>query len=174
MIADAVKSRGRSRHGHLTGAAMTAAVASGRQQTPTACSGREVTIAHLLAAADREAESAWLEIRSAPDISGEGEHPALGPVPLPVPPGEVSRLPFREPQNRVCRSSEPSAGDLVSGDDAFLFQFANQLVNLLGQPPFGPDGGVQILPSFRTTREPIQYPVAQRTKIRLRLDQELL
>ena len=30
------------------------------------------------------------------------------------------------------------------------------------------------MPSFRTTREPIQYPVAQRTKIRLRLDQELL
>jgi hypothetical protein len=27
------------------------------------------------------------------------------------------------------------------------FQFANQLVNLLGQPPLGPDGGVQILPS---------------------------
>src|SRR4030095_3697773 len=79
------------------------------------------------------------------------------------------------------RASEPGLPPLrvygqgpCRGDGAFLFQFANQLVNLLGQQPFGPDGGVQILPSFRTTREPIQYPVAQRTKIRLRLEQELL
>src|ERR1700730_13709669 len=116
----------------------------------------------------------WSTNLSVRDVSREREHLALGPVPLPVPADEVSCLRFREPQNRVCRRSEPSAGDLVGGDDAFLFQFANKLVNLLGQPPLWPDGGMQILPSFRTTREPIQYPVAQRTKIRLRLDQELL
>ena len=39
----------------LTGAVMTVAKASGRQHTPTACSGREAAIAHLLAAADRKA-----------------------------------------------------------------------------------------------------------------------
>src|SRR6185312_10396681 len=38
---------------------------------------------------------------------------------------EVSRLWFREPQNRVRRGSEPAAGDLVGGDDAIFFQFAN-------------------------------------------------
>ena len=41
------------------------------------------------------------------------------------PPSEVSRLWFREPQNRVRRGSEPAAGDLVGGDDAIFFQFAN-------------------------------------------------
>jgi hypothetical protein len=35
MIADAVKSRGRSRHGHFTGAAMTVAMLKGRQRAPT-------------------------------------------------------------------------------------------------------------------------------------------
>jgi hypothetical protein len=54
MIAGAAKSRGRSRHGHLAGAAMMVAMASGRQHTPTACSGRESSIAHLLATADRK------------------------------------------------------------------------------------------------------------------------
>jgi hypothetical protein len=32
-----------------------------------------------------------------------------------------SSLRFREPQNRVCRRPEPSAGDLVGGNGAFLF-----------------------------------------------------
>jgi hypothetical protein len=35
MIADAVKSRGRSRHGHLAGAAMTVVMLKGRQRAPT-------------------------------------------------------------------------------------------------------------------------------------------
>jgi hypothetical protein len=53
-------------------------------------------------------------------------------------------------------------------DGAFLFLFANQLVDLLRQPPLRPDGGVQILPSLRMMREPTEYPIAQRTEIRSR------
>jgi len=82
MIADPVKCRGRSRHGYLAAAAMTVARASGRQHTPTACSGRELCIAHLLAPADRKREGRLARIRSPRNISREGEHPALGPVPL--------------------------------------------------------------------------------------------
>jgi hypothetical protein len=55
MIADAVKSRGRSRHGHLAAGAMTVAKSSGRRHTPTACSGREAFSGHPLAAADGNA-----------------------------------------------------------------------------------------------------------------------
>src|SRR6476619_4526699 len=86
MIADAVKSRGRSRHGHLAGAAMTVAVASGRQHTPTACSGREVAIAHLLAAADREAESRLARNQIGAGHLGGGGTPRVGPCSPPCSP----------------------------------------------------------------------------------------
>src|SRR5262249_34226747 len=50
MIADAVKSRGRSRHGQLAAAAMTVDRVVGARAPPT-CSGRQTAIAHLLPAA---------------------------------------------------------------------------------------------------------------------------
>jgi hypothetical protein len=117
---------------------------------------REAAVAHLLAVGPERYEARLARISSARVDSRKGEHPAL----CPVPPGVVSGLRFREPQNRVCRRCESSAGDLIRCDGALVFQFANQFVDVLRQPLLGPNGGVQLLPSFRTTLEPIQYPVS--------------
>ena len=43
-------------------------------------------------------------------LESEGNTSRWARSPLSVPPCEVSRLRFREPQNRVCRRAEPSAG----------------------------------------------------------------
>ena len=61
MIADAVKSRGRSRPGHLAGAAMTVATASGRQHTPTACSRRKAPSHIYLQQPTKNLKAGWLE-----------------------------------------------------------------------------------------------------------------
>src|SRR3954463_4500605 len=101
MIADAVKSRGRSRHGPLADAAMTVAKSRGWQHTPPACSGREPAIAHLLATDDGRCEGRLARIGSARGVSLEGEHPALGPVPPRVPPPVANR--------RCCESEDDGA-----------------------------------------------------------------
>jgi len=81
MIADAVRSHGRSRHGHLTGAAMTVAVrAVGNTRRPRAPDEKWSSHIYLQRPTEK-LKAGWLEIRSAPDISGEGEHPALGLFP---------------------------------------------------------------------------------------------
>jgi hypothetical protein len=88
--------------------------ASGQQHTPTECSGRVASIAHLLAATDRKREGRL----------------ARRPCSPPCSPGDVTSS-VREPQNRVRRRSELSALDLVRSDGAFL-QFAHQFVGHCG------------------------------------------
>jgi hypothetical protein len=55
-----------------------------------------------------------------------------------------------------------------------FFGFANQFVYVLRQPPLRSGRVVQVLPSLRTPRQPTEYPIAQRTEIRLGPEQELL
>src|SRR5678815_4704532 len=106
MIADAVKSRGRSRHGHLAGAAMTMA----RDEKP---------LSHIyLQWPTEKREGRLARIRSARDVSRRENTSRWALFPSLFPPSEVSRLWFREPQKRVRRGSEPAAGDLIGGDDA--------------------------------------------------------
>jgi len=102
MIAEAVKSGGRSRHGHLAArrwpwdgerSATHADRVFGTRSlrhTPT-CSGRQKSV-----------KTGWLESDGAEHL-GTGEHPALGPVPLPVPPGEG-------PSSGLCPRRAPAAG----------------------------------------------------------------
>jgi hypothetical protein len=89
-IAETVRSRGRSRHGQLVGTAMTVAKSSGRQtdadrmvgarkrNRTSSCSGRP----------SRE-NTRCLESEWQPPFAERGEHPASGPVPLRIPPGQT-------------------------------------------------------------------------------------
>ena len=115
MIAEAVKSR-----------------AIGKTRRP--CARDEKPPSHIyLQRPTEKREGRLARTRSAWDVSGEGEHPALGPVPFPVPPGEVSRLRFAS--LRTGFAAAPNLRDLVCDDYAFLFRLANQFVDILRQPP---------------------------------------
>jgi hypothetical protein len=133
MIADAVKSRGRSRHGHLAGAAMTVATASGSATHADRVLETKSSITRLLAASDRKREGRLARVKIGRGHLGRGGNtPRWALFPSLFPLGEVSGP-------SVSRASEPGLPPLrtfdrrpVDGDGALFSQLGNQLANLLG------------------------------------------
>src|SRR6266849_1607722 len=89
MIADAVKSRGRSRHGQLAGAAMTVTKSSGREQTRTHSPGEKAQ-SHLHL--QRPGRLARTTVASNPIgrvLRRRGGTPRVGPCSPPCSPGQT-------------------------------------------------------------------------------------
>ncbi len=178
MIADAVKSRGRSRHGQLAGAVMTVARrAVGNTRRPR--TRDEKPPSHIYLQRPTEGcEGRLARIRSARVVWREGEHPALGPVPLPVPPARclISSSSSKTSRERVAaeiaartsvkRDDEPCSMSLVVARDsasgprtwrrANAASFLCRAVSphLFSRSPRGPrDGDVQLSPQWHRSRD---------------------
>ena len=107
-------------HGHLAGAAMTGATASGRQHTPTSCSGQEASIPHPRAATGRVAKTTVASnpiggvlldrpVISSRPIGYVGEHMQFETISSPL--GElVYQLKYRNgPVNTLSKQPLPSS-----------------------------------------------------------------
>ena len=91
VIADAAKTRGRSRHGCPLSCGCVPVSDSGRHRPPPERSRRNPAASNDLTPAlnvDRSSQGA--SPRNG-NRAGRGEHPAQGPVPPPVPPAEMVR-----------------------------------------------------------------------------------
>ena len=114
MIADAVKSCGRSRHGQLAGAVMTVAKASGRQHTSTrsrhrtsTCSGRR-----------KRVKAGWLESDRRGSSHERGNTPRWALFPFLFPPrGASSQVALAKQVVRTWPCTRRSPSDMSKPDD---------------------------------------------------------
>jgi len=114
MIADAVKSRGRSRHGCPDVRGFPRVSASGRHRSPPGQRGRKPTAGNDFSSRLNIARPTRNHPPRKHAGIGWGEHLARGPVPLPVPPRRSSRRAVdrrRSPTAHLKRSFQARAPD---------------------------------------------------------------
>jgi hypothetical protein len=86
VIADAAKTRGRSRHGCPLSCGSVPVRGSGRHRAPPERSRRNPAVSNDLTPVRTVAPSSQRASPTKGNRTGRGEHPAQGPVPPPVPP----------------------------------------------------------------------------------------